>query len=127
MALVLGGIAAGSLALTFGVLQPRFATGEVGYVEMYRAWGRSLGEVVANLLRHPVRLAQWMVSTPNDAYDTALKQKYYLQMLLPVLFLPLLSPLTLAIALPILVEHFLSFRITQHMIVYQYTALVTPF
>jgi hypothetical protein len=47
-------------------------------------------------------------------------------MLAPLLFLPLASPLTLAIALPVVAEHFLSFRSQQHWLLFQYTALVTP-
>ena len=127
VAAAFGILAVASLLVTFGFLQRRFATGEVQYIEMYRAWGHSIGEVIASMIRHPLRVAQWMVSTPGDPRDTLLKQQYYLHMLLPLLLLPLLSPWTLAIAAPLRVEHVLSWRLTQHTIVYQYTALVTPF
>src|SRR5258705_4801460 len=127
VAVILGVLAAASLFVTFGILQPRFATGEVQYIEMYRAWGHSVGEVIGNVVRHPVRLLHWLVATPDDPRDSVLKQQYYLHLLLPLLMLPLLSPWTLAIAAPILVEHFLSWRPNQHTIVYQYTALVIPF
>src|SRR5258706_1967492 len=68
-----------------------------------------------------------MVATPGDGWDSLLKQQWSLHMLLPLLGLPLLSPWTLAIAAPIVAEHFLSWRQNQHAIVCQYTALVTPF
>jgi len=126
-AAVFGALAAVSLVVSFGIFQPSFATGEVQYVGMYRDWGHSAAEVVANVLRHPLRMLESLVATPGDPRDTLLKQQYYLHMLLPLLLLPLLSPSTLAIAAPILVEHFLSWRHNQHAIVDQYTALVTPF
>lgn len=120
-------LAAVSLFVTFGILQRKFATGEVQYIGMYQSWGKSVGEVIANLLRHPLRAAMSVVATPGNEVDSMLKQQYFAHMLLPLLLLPLLSPTTLAIAAPIVAEHLLSSRPNQHTIVHQYTALVTPF
>ena len=108
------------------MLQPRYGTGEVEYIALYREWGRSLPEVIANVARHPLRALEWMVSTPGLAEETALKRQFYPRMLLPFAFLPLLSPWTLLIAAPVIAEHFLSSHPNQYMIIYQYTALVTP-
>lgn len=127
VAAAFGMLAAASLLVTFGFLQRRFASGEVQYIEMYRNWGHTAGEVIASVLRQPLRVVQWLAGTPGDPRDTVLKHQYYIHLLLPLLGLPLLSPWTLAIAAPILVEHLLSWRLNQHTIVCQYTALVTPF
>src|SRR5439155_7552565 len=62
----------------------------------------------------------------GDSHDTLLKIRYHIDLLLPLLFLPLASPLALMTAAPIMVEHLLSSRANQHMIIYQYTAPVTP-
>ena len=125
-ALTLTGLAALSMVLTFAVLKPAFNQGEAGYADMYSRWGESLGQVAANLVKHPVAAVTQLFSTPGDPVDSALKGSYYLFMLAPLLALPLLSPVTLALALPVLLQHFLSWRMPQHRIVYQYTALVTP-
>ena len=125
-AAALAALAAASLVLSFLVLGPAFNRGEAGYAQMYAGWGTSLGQVVANVLRHPVAAAADLVRTHGDAADSALKREYYVLMLAPLMFLPLLSPPTTILALPVLMQHFLSWRPAQHAIVYQYTALVTP-
>jgi uncharacterized membrane protein len=127
VALGLVALAAASLVLSFAVLRPAFQAGEATYGRMYLRWGGSMGEVMKNLVLHPLEAAGAFFSTPGDAVDTTIKREYYLHLLAPVSLLPLLSPLTLMIALPILAEHFLSARMEQHMVFFQYTALVTPF
>ena len=119
-------LAAVSLFLTFGVLQPTYGTGEVEYIALYREWGRSIPEVMTNVAHQPLRALEWMIATPGLAEETALKHQFYPRMLLPLGFLPLLSPWTLAIAVPVVAEHFLTSHINQYMIIYQYTAFVTP-
>ncbi len=126
-AAALGGLALASLLLSFAVLKPAFSTGEVDYGRMYLQWGETPGAVALNIARHPVKAVSALFVSPPYDFDTVLKLQYYLHMLLPLLFLPLASPLTLAIALPTLGTHFLSWRSAQHTIYYQYTALVTPF
>ena len=126
-AAALGGLAVASLILSFAVLKPTFSHGEVDYGRIYSTWGGTPGEVALNIARHPFKaLSALFVSPPYD-FDTTLKLQYYAHMLLPLLFLPLASPLTLAIVLPTLGTHFLSWRAPQHTIYYQYTAGVTPF
>ena len=119
-------LAAASLVLSFAVIRPAFSSAAAEYGRMYGSWGATLGEVALNLLKHPLRAIGSFVSTPGDPLDALLKRLYWPQMLAPLLFLPLLSPLTLIIALPVLAEHFLSSRLQQHWMQYQYTALVTP-
>ncbi|MBI5708837.1 MAG: DUF2079 domain-containing protein [Candidatus Eisenbacteria bacterium] len=125
-AALLGGLAAASLALSFGVLK-RLGSGEVDYGLMYSQWGASPRAVVASLLAHPLRALGAFFTSPGYSFDTVIKLQYYVQMLLPLAFLPLASPLTLALALPIVAEHMLSWRPPQHTILYHYAALATPF
>jgi uncharacterized membrane protein len=124
--LALVALATLSLTLWFAVLRPAFSSGAAEYGRMYDAWGDTLGEAAVNVVKDPLRAIGALFSTPGDAGDTRLKQLYWPHMLGPFLFLPLLSPLTLLTALPVLGEHFLSSRPQQHWLLYQYTALVTP-
>jgi uncharacterized membrane protein len=127
MAAWLLGLAAASLALSFVVVKPRFASGAADYGRMYEAWGRTPGEVLGALLRHPFAALRALFFTPGDGRDTLFKQQYWVQMLLPLGFLPLAGPEVLLLALPVVFEHMLSWRTQQHTILYQYTALVIPF
>lgn len=123
--IALGGVA---LALNLFVLKPMFAgAGGADYALMYREWGGSLPEVARNVLTQPLRALAELQATPGDAFDTALKRGYWIELLLPFAFAPLAAPLALLIALPVWLEHFLSWRYPQHAILNQYTALVLPF
>jgi len=115
-----------ALALSFGVIKPALSAGRADFSLLYSDWGGAPREIVRAIASHPLRAVEWLASTPGDARDTALKQTYYLQMLLPLGFLPLLSPWTLLIATPIVAECFLSRGAEQHTIFYHYTALATP-
>ncbi|KPJ55458.1 MAG: hypothetical protein AMS16_04295 [Planctomycetes bacterium DG_58] len=97
------------------------------YQGFYSKWGDSLGEAALNMAKSPVRVLKTFFSTPDDPRDGAIKRQFYAHLLLPVMLLSLASPLTLAIALPILAQHLLSSRISEHTIVFHYTTLVTPF
>jgi len=123
---MLAGLAIVSLVVSFAWLKPAFNLGEAGYGDMYRQWGSTPREILMHAVRDPIGVLSAFFVTPGDAVDTALKQHYWLYMLAPLAFLPLLSPLTFLIALPTLAAHFLSWRQQQHTIVFQYTALVTP-
>jgi uncharacterized membrane protein len=123
----LGAMALVSLLLSFAVLKPALSAGEVDYGRLYLLWGDSPGEVARNILRQPLKAVSALLVSPDYPLDTVVKHQYYLHMLLPLLLLPLASPRTLAIALPTLGTHFLSWRPAQHTIYYQYTALITPF
>jgi len=120
-------LALASLGLSFGVLKPMLNRGEVAYGQMYAAWGATPGEIAGHLLRDPARALGAFLGEPGNPLGGVVKRQYYLHLLLPLLFVPLLSPLTLALALPTLATHFLSDRVAQHTIYYQYTAYVTPF
>ncbi len=121
------GVAAGSLALSFLVLKPALAHGGAEYGTMYARWGRGPGAILAHLLRDPGGALASFWSTPGDPADSLFKAQYWLHAFGPVLGASLLAPLTLLPALPVFAEHFLSSRIEQHTIHYQYTALTLPF
>jgi uncharacterized membrane protein len=124
----LAALAALALALNLLVLEPMFAgSGGAEYALMYREWGASPGEVARNVVTQPLRALSELLATPGDPFDTALKRGYWMELLLPLGFAPIASPLALLIALPIWLEHFLSWRYPQHAILNQYTALVLPF
>jgi uncharacterized membrane protein len=126
LGLALLGLAIVSLVVSFGIIRPALSSAAAEYGKMYKDWGASLPEVARNLITHPLRAVSAFFDTPGAPVDSQLKRAYWLQMFGPLLFLPLLSPLTLAVALPVLAEHFLSFRPQQHGLLFQYTALVTP-
>ncbi len=140
-AATLAGLALVFLVLAFVIVMPAVNKGEVQMQRIYGQWGPTTGQALVAMAKHPVRAGSELFTTPvgtspdgpyyNDAksarYDTTVKRQYYLQMLMPVMFLALLSPLTLAIALPAIAQHLLSGRSNDHTIVYHYTALVTPF
>lgn len=120
-------LAAASLVTTYAVLRPAFNAGGAQYGWLYIDWGRTPAEVVGNLLRDPGGAFMALFTTPESVFETTVKRQYYLHMLFPLAFLPLLSPLTLLLCAPIVAGHFLTWRYQQHSIVYHYTALVTPF
>ena len=126
-AVALGGLALVSLVVSFVVLKPNLNAGEVDYGRMYRQWGETPVGVALGLMRRPIEAVSSLLVSPGRPTDTLLKLQYHLHMMLPLGFLPLASPLTLAIAVPTLATHFLSYRLAQHTIYYQYTAMVTPF
>ncbi len=127
LAVALAAAAAVSAFVTWGVLRPAFFQGEAEYGKVYRQWGDTLGAAAQHMLRDPVGVVVNLFSTPGVPYDTRVKQQFHLTLFLPLGLLPFLSPLTLAVALPVFMEHLLSWRPSQHTILCQYTALQIPF
>ena len=127
IAAALGAMAACSLAATFLWLRPAYGHGEVDYAQMYAAWGRSPKEMALGIVRHPLRALAAFFSTPGSPIDSGAKLQLYAHLLLPLGLLPVLAPLALIGALPLLAQHMLSSRATEHSIAYHYTAALTPF
>src|SRR5262245_15270654 len=123
----LAALAVVSLVVSFAVLKPAFSAGEVDYGSMYQRWGDSPRAVAIGIATQPFAALGALFLTPDQVVDSVIKLQYYLHMLLPFLFLTLLSPVALVIALPTVASHMLSWRPAQHTIFYQYTATVTPF
>ena len=97
-----GGLAIASLVVSFVVLKPNLGAGEVDYFRMYQRWGGTPREVALGLIRRPFEAVAALLVSPGKAIDSTLKLQYHLHMMLPLGFLPLASPLTLAIAVPTL-------------------------
>lgn len=86
---------------------------------LYSQYGDSPAAIAAFTASHPLAVAGDLASPPNRLYG--------FQLLYPVLFLSLLAPDILLLALPALCLHLLSGHAIMHTIFFQYTALVTPF
>lgn len=101
--------------------EPGAATSAELFAGSFYGWlGKSLPEMGKNLAFHPIAVLK------NLPYKDA-KTAYFLNLLLPVGFLPLLSPSALLMLLVSLLEALLSSRFTHFSIRYQYSSLVTPF
>lgn len=88
--------AVGYLLLTTRILIPWFRDGaEVHYVRYFAKFGNSPAEIVVNMLTQPALLIEELVTVSSIGYLLAL--------LLPLAFLPILSPACLAVSAPILV------------------------
>ena len=112
------GIAWAAVATT--VVIPHFNHGQSSdFYTRYSEVGGSPGGIVKTAFTHPVRLA--------DAAFTGRDLHYVLQLLWPLAFLPLLSPLVLVAALPELAINVLSAVTTQTSIHFHYTAgIIAP-
>lgn len=95
--------AVGAFAVLWADLKwviPAFRGEPYSHLARYEAFGRSLGEILAGIVLHPLRtLAR--IATPD-------RLVYLLAMLLPLGLLPLLGPAELAGALPALTQNLLS-------------------
>ncbi len=83
------------LLLTTRILIPWFRDGaEVHYARYFAKFGDAIGEIVTNMLTQPGLLVEELVTIASISYLLAL--------LLPLAFLPLLSPARFCVAAPIL-------------------------
>ncbi|MEU6742684.1 DUF2079 domain-containing protein [Streptosporangium sandarakinum] len=106
----------GALVMIRGVLMPMAGSPPAGFHWAYGAWGTSLGEVVLAVARDPAG-ALWQMVSPEVKVDTLAF------LLWPVLLTALASPLTL-VAVPLVVERFLSDRPQWWGTDFQYNAFV---
>jgi uncharacterized membrane protein len=121
-------LAAVSLAISFLWLKPAFSHGEIDAARMYGVPDVTASGVARALASRPAQTIASLWMTPGDPTDSLLKRQFYLHLLLPLGFLPLLAPAPLLLgALPVIAQHFLSSRVSQHTVVHQYTAAATPF
>lgn len=86
---------------------------------LYSRYGHSPGQIALFAAGHPLRVASDLAQADNRLYA--------FQLLYPVLFLSLLAPEVLLLALPALGLHLLSEHGIMHTIYFQYSALITPF
>jgi uncharacterized membrane protein len=118
---------AGGITIAAGVIGMIIALGFLrmenqgrpsAYISLYADFGNSPVSILVYLLTHPLEVLAH-VSTPDN-------MQYWVDLLFPLLFLPLLAPRCFAIALPALLANMLSNREAMHGIHYQYNALVIP-
>jgi hypothetical protein len=126
LALGLAVLALLALAVSFAWLKPAFGGG-ADYGMLYRDLGATPREVALHLLRDPLGALTRLFATPGDAVDTALKLRFWHQLLIPLAYLSVLAPFALLPAAPVFAEHLFAWRPEQHSIYYQYTALALPF
>ena len=115
-------LAAGSLALLFfdiRVLMPYFRGEPYPHLHRYAHLGKSLGEILLNMVLHPLTTLGFMVSVD--------KLLYLLALLAPLGFLPLLAPWELIPALPGLAQNLLSRDPVLFSYRTQYASFVLPF
>jgi len=128
MAAGLASLSAISLAISFLWLKPSFGHGEIDAARMYGLPASNAREMAWLMLRHPWSAIGSLWMTSGNAVDSTMKLQFYLHLLLPLGFLPLLGPAPLLLgALPVVAQHFISDRMPQHTIANQYTAVATPF
>jgi len=89
----------------------------VGLPGNWDAWGRSMSEVILNVLRNPVTALGLMVNPIDKVY-------YALSALAPVLFMPFLAPLEFFLAVPWLLAALLSQYPPYYQYYYQYFGLI---
>ena len=89
------------------------------YIGLYNSLGATPIEIIKNFFFHPEKIFTVILQPANIHYLRELFE--------PLLFLPVLSPHILFLALPIFLQHLLSSAPTNHVIFYHYAATLTPF
>jgi len=112
-------VAVAWFAAAVWVVIPHFNGDQSAFIARYGDYGDGAAEVVKNAVTDPVRTASDLFSTAN--------LRYWLDLLWPLAFSSLLSPLTLLIAAPELGLNALSATVFQRRIEFHYTALEIPF
>ena len=110
----------GAMALTVALATIRyFNHGQPSqYWSLYSAYGNNMASMTANFIHHPI----WILRS----LDRGENKRYLIQLLEPLVFLPLLAPEVSAVAIPALMANMLSGRSQMTTIYYHYTAFITP-
>ncbi len=112
-------LAAGWLGLYAKALSPALNGGKVDYLELYSHLGQSGPEIIGHFFTKPgVALGAVAHAVSSGSLVWAL--------LLPLLGLPLLRPRWLFIAAPLLLQHLLSWRVSEWSVRYHYAAPLIP-
>lgn len=114
-------VAFGAASIVIAMAAIRHFNGGVPspYPLLYAHYGGSPLAIASYLFRHP--LSAWA------ALNIEPHREYLLQLLAPLLFLPLFAPEVLVLAAPALLANFLSSDPFMHGIEEHYTALIAPF
>jgi uncharacterized membrane protein len=106
-------------AVAVWVVIPHFNGDQSTFIARYGDYGDGAGAVVKNALLRPDQTVADLFAESN--------LQYWLRLLWPFGFVPLLSPLTVLIALPDYMLNALSTTVFQRRIEFHYTALEIPF
>lgn len=113
------------LALSLGwflvcakLITPALNSGNIDYLALYDRLGSSGGDILLKAITEPQRMF--------GALSQSLQGNLLWGLLLPFLALPLLRPRWLLIALPILLQHLLSWRSSEWTIFFHYAAPLLP-
>lgn len=117
--LLVTAVAAVYFAAAVWMIIPHFNEGQSAFIARYGDYGDGAGGVLKTMLTDPARTLGDVVAHSNLAY--------WLRLLRPFAFLPLLSPVTTLIAAPELMLNALSATPYQRRIEFHYTALAIPF
>lgn len=96
-----------------------FNNNTVNFFSLYAHLGDTPLKAISNILTHPGLLVKALLRKQCFIF--------ILHLFLPLLFFPLFAPLKLLPALPLLLQHVLSSRATDLMIIFHYAAELIPF
>ncbi len=110
----------GVLGLCGSMLTLRYFNGgqSSAYFSLYEQYGSSAPAIAVYLITHPIRLLTDLLTMQNITY--------LVQMAYPFLYLSLLAPRTMLVAVPTLLSNMLSSRSAMHELTFQYNAITTP-
>lgn len=103
----------------FYIIMPYSGRGQIKLISFYAHMGKSPPEIVAGIFLHPVKFIVTVFSRDNLIF--------LLQLFAPLCFLPLLSYEGILLALPFLLQHILSNRFTEKLLIFHYAAEILPF
>ncbi len=101
------------------VITPALNSGNIDYVALYDQLGTSPGNILVNAFSRPQLIGKALLQSLTHG-------NLVWALLFPFLCLPLLRPRWIVIAAPILLQHLLSWRSSEWMIYFHYTAPLLP-
>lgn len=99
-------------------LMPHSNKDTIQFVSLYGYLGSTYAQIAINIIKHPVVILKIMFSQRNLSF--------FWEIFYPLSFIPLLSPLSLFLALPLFLQHLLSYRSKEVTIHYHYMAEMIP-
>jgi uncharacterized membrane protein len=101
------------------VIMPALNSGEIDYIGLYSQIGTSAGDILIKAVIEPQLIGKALVHSLTSG-------NLLWALLFPFLCLPLLKPQWLLIAVPILLQHLLSWRSSEWNIYFHYAAPLLP-
>ena len=101
------------------LIKPYYNKGIIDFFILYREFGNTPKDIILNMISSPHKVMVRIFSIANF--------RFIIRLIGPVVFLPLLSLTKLIPVILVLLQHLLSSRITEKMLVYHYSAKFVPF